>query len=238
MIATANIGGGAGHASMEAAVQEASEYYANTSTQLMRVKYGEDETGLWFAGSLWPDVSELEVAHIRSSAISGDWRFLGQWRQTNLGHDFVGSCLVNIPGFSMANAGDLATERGYAVPIAASAAIVVIDTNVNEKETPMTCKCNDEPKCPCGEKPASECGGECGKGAAVTAAVEVPVEEAPVEDAPVEDSVEQPKLADETENDVISAMAMKLDETNARLSGIEEMLMQLYGDKMAAKLAE
>lgn len=243
MVATANIGGGAGHASMEAAVSHAADYYANTSTQLMRVKYGEDETGLWFSGSLWPDVDELEVARIRASAISGDWRFLGQWRQTSLGHDFVGSCLVNIPGFSMANAGELASQSGTAIPIAASGAIIQIDNTPSNVEEQMSCNCNAEPKCPCGEKPASECSGDCGKTAPVTAAVEAPVEEeAPEVEVEVEvpgeevEAVEQPKLSDETANDVISNLAMKVDDVNARLTGIEEMLMQMYASKIASDL--
>ena len=57
---------------------------------MMRVRYGEDSTGLWFAGALWPDVSELDVARIQASAISGDWRPVALWRRGQTAHDFVG----------------------------------------------------------------------------------------------------------------------------------------------------
>lgn len=118
LIATANIGGGAGHAPIDHGAP--ADFYENTSTQLMRVRYGEDANGLWFAGALWPDVGELDVARIRASSISGDWRWMNSWRQTAAGYDFAGACFVNIPGFPMANAGDVALSDGEMRNIAAS----------------------------------------------------------------------------------------------------------------------
>lgn len=118
LIATANIGGGAGHAPLDHGAPP--QFYENTSTQLMRVRYGEDETGLWFSGALWPDVNDLDVARIRASSISGDWRWMGSWRDTGSGYDFAGACFVNIPGYPMANAGDAALSDGEMRNIAAS----------------------------------------------------------------------------------------------------------------------
>lgn len=118
LIATANIGGGAGHAPIDHGAP--ADFYENTSTQLMRVRYGEDDKGLWFSGALWPDVGELDVARIRASSISGDWRWMNSWRQTAAGYDFAGACFVNIPGFPMANAGDVALSDGEMRNIAAS----------------------------------------------------------------------------------------------------------------------
>lgn len=118
LIATANIGGGAGHAPIDHGAP--ADFYENTSTQLMRVRYGEDDKGLWFSGALWPDVTELDVARIRASSISGDWRWMNSWRQTAAGYDFAGACFVNIPGFPMANAGDVALSDGEMRNIAAS----------------------------------------------------------------------------------------------------------------------
>lgn len=121
LIATANIGGGAGHAPIEHGAPP--EFYENTSTQLMRVRYGEDEEGLWFAGALWPDVSELDIARIRASAVSGDWRWMASYRQGKGGvYDFAGACFVNIPGYPMSSAGDVALDEGTMQNIAASAA--------------------------------------------------------------------------------------------------------------------
>jgi hypothetical protein len=120
IIATANIGGGAGHASLDEANAAVPSFYENTNTQLMRVRYGEDDKGLWFAGALWPDVNELDIAKIRASPISGDWRWLGSWRESESGYDFAGACFVNIPGYPMANAGDVSLTSGQMQNIAAS----------------------------------------------------------------------------------------------------------------------
>ena len=127
LIATANIGGGAGHAPLDHGAP--AQFYENTSTQLMRVRYGEDQNGLWFSGALWPNVNDFDVARIRASSISGDWRWMGSWRDTGSGYDFAGACFVNIPGFPMANAGDVALSDGEMRNIAAS-------VNNNERFTP------------------------------------------------------------------------------------------------------
>jgi hypothetical protein len=125
LIATANIGGGAGHAPIEHGAPP--EFYENTSTQLMRVRYGDDENGLWFSGALWPDVNDMDVAKIRASSISGDWRWMSSYRKVLGGaYDFAGACFVNIPGYPMASAGDVALSAGDMQNIAAS---------VNQSET-------------------------------------------------------------------------------------------------------
>lgn len=259
LIATANIGGGAGHAPIEHGAPP--EFYENTSTQLMRVRYGEDENGLWFAGALWPDVNDMDVAKIRASSISGDWRWMSSYRETKGGaYDFAGACFVNIPGYPMASAGDVALDAGMMQNIAASMhAQMAQDASGNilamyapaepVKEEPMTCggqcKCGGEnvtaaadEKCPCGKMAANECNCD---GKNVTAAVDVEVEdEASTEDATedaAEGEVEQPKLEVETQNEVISALAAGMQELSARMTGIEEMLAQLAAAKMAENLA-
>lgn len=119
IIRTAVIGGGAGHAPMDA--ENPVEFYENSGTQLMRVRYGEDSEGLWFAGALWPDVNELDVARIRASSLSGDWRWHAAWRHTQSGgYDFAGACLVNIPGFPMPADGHIGAKAGRLQSIAAS----------------------------------------------------------------------------------------------------------------------
>lgn len=259
LIATANIGGGAGHAPIEHGAPP--EFYENTSTQLMRVRYGDDEHGLWFSGALWPDVNDMDVAKIRASSISGDWRWMSSYRKVLGGaYDFAGACFVNIPGYPMASAGDVALSAGDMQNIAASfAARMTQDSNGNilamyapaetvEEET-MTCggqcKCGGEvvtaaadEKCPCGKVAASECNCD---GKNVTAAVEVEVEdetsaEEAAEDA-AEGEVEQPKLDVESQNDVISALVAGMQDLAARMVGIEEMLAQLTAAKMAENLA-
>lgn len=105
-IKTANIGGGEGHAPAMSGVSGVARWYQDTSTQLMRVRYGDDDEGIWFAGSLWPDVSELEIARLRASALSGDWRWIGDESR----YDFLGSCCVNVPGLPLYRAASLGVD--------------------------------------------------------------------------------------------------------------------------------
>lgn len=145
LIATAVIGGGAGHAPMDADTALVPKYYESIDHQLMRVRYGEDENGLWFAGALWPNVEELEVAQIRASSISGDWRWHAAWRKGGAGYDFAGACLVNIPGFPMHKPGHVNSESGSPYALAASATYTTIIGD--EEDTSMcdgscgTCTC-------------------------------------------------------------------------------------------------
>lgn len=95
-IRTANLGGGVNHYGA-GSFREAVDHYANTASQLMRIRYGENHYGIWYAGALWPDVSERQVAEIRASATSGDWRWIPEFGA----YDMAGSQLVNNPGFPM-----------------------------------------------------------------------------------------------------------------------------------------
>ena len=102
IVKTANLGGDMGHAPTGSGdLAKLQEFYSNTQTQLARVRYGEDANGVWFAGSLWPTVNELDIARLRASARSGHWAVLGDWRDPHTGrngYELVGACLVNVPG--------------------------------------------------------------------------------------------------------------------------------------------
>lgn len=119
IVRTAVIAGGAGHAPVDMDTAMVPAYYNNTGEEFMRVRYGEDEHGLWFAGALWPDVDELKVAKLRASALSGDWRWHASWRESSGAYDLMGACLVNIPGYSTESHG---TYTGRPFALAASAA--------------------------------------------------------------------------------------------------------------------
>jgi hypothetical protein len=124
LIDTAVIAGGMGHAPVDMNSALVPSYYENSGTQLMRVRYGEDANGLWFAGALWPEVDERQVAEIRASSISGDWRWHASWRKANDGSlDFSGSCLVNIPGFPMRSSSSVGDKHGRPFALAASASV-------------------------------------------------------------------------------------------------------------------
>lgn len=180
IVATANIGG-SGHANLKASPEVAAAHYQeHVSTQMMRVRYGTDDKGIWFSGALWPDVSEVDVAHILASPLSGDWRWFNSWRETEKGYDFAGACLVNLPGYAMENAGQVAASPGSMKTLAASAAswgisdggdIVAMYARAEpEGGSPMCDKCGNkggEPvtasavaTCACGEKLLCDCAGK------------------------------------------------------------------------------
>lgn len=121
LIKTAVIAGGAGHAPVDMKTANVPEYYENTGMQLMRVRYGEDSNGLWFAGALWPHVEELQVAQIRASSLSGDWRWHAAWRRSGGQFDFAGACMVNIPGFPIESENGINDRNGQPYALAASA---------------------------------------------------------------------------------------------------------------------
>lgn len=158
LVKTAVIAGAAPHVSERTPAHEVPDLYANTGRQYMRVRYGEDDQGLWFAGALFPDVSAEEIVTIRASAVSGDWRWHTQWRHGPSGYDFSGSILVNVPGYRMATAGDPTLGPGRAEHIAASAAAKgfegiiglddyyrVITAASGDDTVSETCSCKNEP---------------------------------------------------------------------------------------------
>lgn len=108
LLKTANLGGDFGHAPVGAGnIADTQDFYANTQTQLARIRYGEDDHGVWFAGALWPTASEFDIAKLRASARSGHWAAIGDWRDIHsgrAGYELVGACLVNVPGLKYARA--------------------------------------------------------------------------------------------------------------------------------------
>ena len=73
--------------------QRAREHYEHTGAAVADVAAGEDEFGIWVAGSLRPGVDPGLVAELRAAKLSGDWRGY----RGNL--ELVGALAVNIPGF-------------------------------------------------------------------------------------------------------------------------------------------
>jgi hypothetical protein len=61
-----------GHASLEASAAEAVKHYDDTASAVADVHAGEDQFGIWVAGSLRPDASPEQIRALRASAPSGD----------------------------------------------------------------------------------------------------------------------------------------------------------------------
>ena len=84
---------GAGHANRTVGPLDAMAHYDNTALQVAHVNIGEDDYGIWVAGSVAPGATQEQVATLRASAISGDWRKLGGQLE------LVAALAVNNPGF-------------------------------------------------------------------------------------------------------------------------------------------
>lgn len=84
---------GTGHAALSAGARDAAAHYDHTGTAVADVAAGEDEWGVWLAGSVRSGATDEAVRVLRASAISGDWRKIGG----NL--ELVAALAVNVPGF-------------------------------------------------------------------------------------------------------------------------------------------
>lgn len=89
---------GTGHADAQLGYIPAADHYDNTGACVAVVNVGEDRHGVWVAGSLVSGVSEEQVATLRRSPLSGDWRRIGG----NL--ELVAALCVNSPGFPIIRA--------------------------------------------------------------------------------------------------------------------------------------
>lgn len=94
------------HAGSDLTAAQAAEWYNNTDTAIARGRYSVDDEGVRFDGTLFDDIDESKLDRLTASAPSGDWR----WKagamlrrpedMETAACDFVGSCMVNVPGFS------------------------------------------------------------------------------------------------------------------------------------------
>jgi hypothetical protein len=87
-----------GHASLQADAASAAKHYDDTASAIADVHAGEDDYGIYVAGSLRPDATEAQIRKLRASAPSGDWR------PVNGSLELVAVCQVNVPGFPIARA--------------------------------------------------------------------------------------------------------------------------------------
>ena len=87
-----------GHAPLNADAMSAAKHYDDTASAVADIHVGEDEYGIWCAGSLRPNLDEMQIRALRASAPSGDWRPI------NGSLELVAICQVNVPGFPTARA--------------------------------------------------------------------------------------------------------------------------------------
>jgi 2'-5' RNA ligase len=95
-VATGPITVGTTHAGLRASPSQAMDHYADTGRAVADVTIGDDRHGIWVAGRLRPGAREEDIAALRGSSLSADWRPIGG--QLRL----VGLLAVNNPGFLIA----------------------------------------------------------------------------------------------------------------------------------------
>lgn len=83
---------GTGHADTRVSSASAMAHYDDTGYAVADIVCGEDAIGIWFSGSLKPGASPLQILTLDRYSLSGDWR----------GGELVGACVVNVPGFPIA----------------------------------------------------------------------------------------------------------------------------------------
>jgi hypothetical protein len=101
------------HASIKLGAADTVSHYDNTGTIAAFVNAGEDDYGIWVAGALAPDVTDGQIARIRSAGVSGDWRKLGGRLE------LVAALCVPTPGYGLAF-----VEHGEKSLVAAGAAVM------------------------------------------------------------------------------------------------------------------
>lgn len=99
-VATAVLAGPGGHANPFAAAQQARRHYDDTDWQVARGRYvwsdtaGDGTGGVVFVGAAYPWVTDRQIAAIRASACSVDYR----WIDDEACYRLIATCLVNVGG--------------------------------------------------------------------------------------------------------------------------------------------
>lgn len=93
MVKVGKITKGTGHASIRLGWIPAADHYDNTGSVVAAVAVHEDMFGGQLAGGIVSNASDADVAELRRSPISGDWR------RINGNLELVAALAVNTPGF-------------------------------------------------------------------------------------------------------------------------------------------
>jgi hypothetical protein len=159
---------GGEHAPLHMTAPEVIKYHADASLAVAAVRAGEDSYGIWLSGALLPDVTDEQIARLRSLAWSGHWNR----------KELTIVLAVNSPGFTVP-----VEDRVAARALAAS--------GVQEPLTLIS-----EPWYSPEEALVAGCGCSCGTTDTAAEPVEATVEE-PVEET-TEDLAADPTETDST----------------------------------------
>ena len=84
---------GGGHARPGLGWAPALAHYDESGSVVAVARTGEDRFGIWFSGAIVPGTTEEQIAELRRSPISGDWR------RVNGNLELIAALAVNSPGF-------------------------------------------------------------------------------------------------------------------------------------------
>lgn len=84
------------HAGRRLSATDTAAHYEHTGMAVADVAAGEDEHGIWVAGSVRPGLSDEQLRVLRASPLSGDWRRIGGRLE------LVAALAVNSGGFPVA----------------------------------------------------------------------------------------------------------------------------------------
>lgn len=133
---------GTTHPNLTASSAEAKRHYDDTGTCTAIVAAGEDEHGIWLSGALVPEATPEQVAALRRSPISGDWR-----RHGPEGLDLVAALAVNTAGFPAPFRGavrTLSVDGGECQALIASGAPTEEDDDMGTEDTVGTSATPDQ----------------------------------------------------------------------------------------------
>lgn len=122
------------HAPRDLASLHAASWYENSGRGVARVRYSVDDEGIRADGVLFDDIDQAAIDRVLAASASGDWRSAVAIKRFSdfekVPADFVGSCIVNVPGYS-----DTFTQsNGTKLALAASAHTILSIEDENEQE--------------------------------------------------------------------------------------------------------
>lgn len=109
-----------GHASLRSDMASTVAHYDNTGACAALVRFGEDEHGIWAAGVVNPTATDEQIWALRSSAVSGDWRYWADFRETDGNLEMVAVLSVNVRGFGVPDSMAASGEDGRCVSLLVS----------------------------------------------------------------------------------------------------------------------
>lgn len=123
------------HAPRNLAALHAAAWYENSGKGFARVRYSVDDEGIRADGLLFADIEDAAIDRALAASASGDWRSAIAIKRFSdfekVPADFVGSCIVNVPGFS----DTFSTGAGTKFALAASAHTLI---SIEDATSPLT----------------------------------------------------------------------------------------------------